>query len=259
MNITIIGAGNLGYHLAQRLTEVGHSIVQIFSRHTNKATRIARIIQAQPIDNLASLQAGADLYLIAVSDDAVGAVAGKMRKRIPESSRVAHCSGTLPSTVLADHFKEYGVLYPLQTFSISRMPDFSRIPVLVDASSREFQDQLLYLAETISPKSQTMDDAQRAVLHLGAVFVNNFSNHLYAVAEEILSQHGLGMNLLHPLIEETARKVGQFSAKEAQTGPAARGDMETIERHLAALASSPEYRKIYELMTEGIRNAQPRA
>lgn len=253
MKITIIGSGNVGYHLSQRLKEVGHTIVQIFSRKTNKVIRISRIVGASPIDNLSSLQSGANLYIIAVKDDAIGIVAEKMRKKLSGNTWVVHTSGSVPSTVLAPHFNNYGVFYPLQTFSINRIADFLNIPILIDSNKELMKNRLLQLAETISPKVYSINDEQRAKLHVTAVMVNNFTNHLYAIAEDILRQEELPMEVLIPLIQETSNKVSLFPAKEMQTGPAARGDENTIERHLEFLDQYEQYKQVYEVLTDSLR------
>ncbi|MGB1217651.1 MAG: NAD(P)-binding domain-containing protein, partial [Saprospiraceae bacterium] len=124
MKITVIGAGNVGYHLSQRLKEMGHTIVQVFSRRTDKVLRISKIVGAEPIDNLASVNGKADLYILAVKDDAIGLVAEKLAKKLHKTAWIVHTSGATPSTILAAHFYNYGIFYPLQTFSIARMPDF---------------------------------------------------------------------------------------------------------------------------------------
>ncbi len=253
MKITIIGAGNVGYHLSQRLKEVGHTISQIFSRQTNKAVRIARILEASPIDNISSLTPDANLYIIAVKDDAIGLVAEKMRKRLPGNTWVVHTSGSTPSTVLAPHFNNYGIFYPLQTFSINRLADFLNIPILIDSNKELMKNRLHQLAETVSPKVYSINDAQRAVLHVTAVMVNNFTNHLYSMAEDILRQEELPMETLIPLIQETSKKVSLFPAKEMQTGPAVRGDVDTINRHLEYLEKFEDYKKVYEVMTASLK------
>ncbi|MGK0388196.1 MAG: putative short-subunit dehydrogenase-like oxidoreductase (DUF2520 family) [Maribacter sp.] len=253
MKITIIGSGNVGYHLSQRLKEVGHTISQIFSRKTTKVLRISRIIGAIPIDNLSSLQADADLYIIAVKDDVIGLVAEKMRKKLPENTWVVHTSGSVPSTVLCPYFNNYGIFYPLQTFSISRMADFLNIPILIDSNTELMKDRLHQLAETVSPKVYHINDEQRAKLHVTAVMVNNFTNHLYAIAEDILQKEELPMEVLIPLIQETSNKVSLFPAKDMQTGPARRGDEDTIQRHLDFMGNHEEYKEIYEVLTASLK------
>ncbi len=252
MNITIIGAGNVGYHLSQRLVEVGHRIQQIFSRKTDKVIRISKIIKAEPIDNLSSVKKGADLYILAVKDDAIGSVAEKIRKKIPGNSWVVHTSGSTPSTVLEPYFENYGVFYPLQTFSMNRMAEFTDIPFLVDANKELMKERLYSLAETISPKVYRIDDEARAKIHVSAVFVNNFTNHLYAIAEDMLRSEELPIEVISPLIQETAKKIRFHSPQTVQTGPAVRGDEATIQRHLEYLEKFPKYKEVYELLTGSI-------
>ncbi len=252
MKITIIGAGNVGFHLSQRLVEVGHQVHQIFSRKTNKVLRIARIVNAIPIDNIASLNQISDLYIIAVKDDAIESVAEKMAKQISKYSRVVHTSGSVSSEVLAPYFSQYGVFYPLQTFSVNQMADFSNIPMLIDASTDKMKEEMLELAQTISPKCYLINDEQRAKIHVGAVMVNNFTNHLYAMVEDMMQKEELPMEVLVPLILEGAKKVAHFPAKEIQTGPAKRNDTDTIDKHRLFLEKYPNYKKVYEVLNNSI-------
>lgn len=252
MRVTIIGSGNVGYHLSQRLKEVGHQIVQMYSRTTTKVVRVARVVDAMPIDRFSALTGDADLYIIAVKDDAIQEVAQKMSKYLPVLARVVHTSGTVSSEVLMPYFKNNGVFYPLQSFSIARLPDFSNLPILVYAGQKEIQTSLEKFARTVSPKVYVINDEERAKLHVTAVLVNNFTNHLFAIAEDILAQENLPNEILLPLIQETVKKIEHIPAKTAQTGPAKRNDQITIQRHLQFLEKYKAYQEVYEVLSESL-------
>ena len=252
LRIALIGAGNVGYHLGRRLAEKGCAVEQVFSRDKKKARNLAEQIGAEPIDNLKAVTLNADLYILAVSDDAIGMVAKRIRERLPEDKAVVHTSGAAPSTLLAPYFQRYGIFYPLQTFSRQREPDFNSIPICIFSPQPELEQELLGLARTISQSVHRIDDEQRAVLHVAAVFVNNFSNYLFQIGQEILGQEQLPFGLLQPLILETAQKVQEYPAREMQTGPARRGDLATIEHHLAYLKKFPKFRALYEVLTREI-------
>ncbi len=251
-SIILIGAGNVGYHLGKRLYEKGLHMDQVFSRTVEKANILAKIVGAQAITDLADVHSDADLYILAVHDSAIADVAAKLPAK---GKLVVHTSGATPSSVLAPHFERFGIFYPLQTFSVSRMVDFEQIPICVYACQESDLQLLENLAKQISPKVYRIDDAQRATLHVAAVFVNNFTNHLFQVGYDILEKENLPFDLLRPLIRETAEKVQEHLPARMQTGPAIRGDESTIRRHLAYLEKYPEYRSLYELLTGSIQKS----
>lgn len=251
-SITLIGAGNAGYHLGRRLRATGSEIVQVFSRQPAKARELAEATGAQPINRLAEVKAGAGLYILAVSDGAIAPVAATLRQRLPEDSAVVHTSGATPSTVLAPSFPRHGIFYPLQTFSREREPNFSTIPVCIFSPDEELEGQLAALGRQISNNVHRIDDEQRAILHVAAVFVNNFSNHLFHIGKVIVEEEKLPFELLLPLIRETVDKIETNAPKDMQTGPARRGDRDTIARHLAYLKKFPNFEAVYEVLTESI-------
>ncbi len=249
--IVLIGAGNVGYHLGNRLYEKGLRIQQVFSRVKEKAENLASEVNAQAITKLSNITLDADLYILAVHDSAIAEVA----TQLPVLDKlVVHTSGATPSTALQPHFQRFGIFYPLQTFSISKEVDFEQIPICVHANQEADLQALENLARQISPKVYRIDDEQRAILHVAAVFVNNFTNYLFQIGYDILEKEKLPFDLLRPLIRETAAKVQEHPPVEMQTGPAIRGDHATIDKHLQYLGRFPEYKHLYELLTENIKS-----
>ncbi|HEU4717228.1 MAG TPA: Rossmann-like and DUF2520 domain-containing protein, partial [Bacteroidia bacterium] len=199
----------------------------------------------------------ADLVLIAVNDDAIAGVAKKLEHF---SGTVVHTSGSVGMDVLKRSARR-GVLYPLQTVSGNRPLRLKNIPLCVEASGKETKKLLHTIAGTLSHDVHDINSGERRKLHLAAVFVNNFSNHLYTLAEEYLRTNRLSFNLLRPLILETAKKAVENSPAKSQTGPAARNDTRTISAHLALLKKNKQMKKIYTDLTASIleRSRQKRS
>jgi predicted short-subunit dehydrogenase-like oxidoreductase (DUF2520 family) len=250
--IVLIGAGNVGYHLGRRLVERGIELRQVFSRTIEHARKLSRQTGVAFTTKLQDIDDGGSLYILAVPDAVIGEVARVLCKKKWSDTLFVHTSGATPSGVLKPYFSHYGVFYPLQTFSASREIDFSKVPICVDAPHPEDKDRLYALGAQLSEQVYRIDDRQRSVLHVAAVFVNNFTNALFEVGHDILQKEDLSFDLLRPLILETAEKVQKHSPGQMQTGPAIRGDQNTIDRHLAYLEMFPDYRRLYQTLTRHI-------
>lgn len=251
--IVLIGAGNVGTHLGHRLHACGIPIKQVYSRQLRKAQKLARQVNAQANNQWTELYPNADLYILAVSDDAIADVAQKMYAQLSPDVLVVHTSGATPSNVL-QHFRRHGVFYPLQTFSVDQGVDFSLIPICVSASQPEDEAFLEKTGQTVSSKVYRINDKKRAVLHVAAVFANNFANHCFQISHEMLEKEQLPFDLLLPLIQETARKITDQTPANMQTGPAIRGDVDTIQRHLDYLEKTNNpYREIYRQLSKSIQ------
>lgn len=249
-SVVIIGAGNVGGHLAKRFENQGVDVVQILTRHWAKHEPLHHQLKAEFITTFDRLNASADAYILAVNDDAIEEVAAQIKLHLGTDKLLAHTSGATPSTILSAFTNRFGILYPLQTFSEKRAQDWTNLPVCVDANERDDLHLLHHLAEALSPKVYAITDQQRAILHVAAVFVNNFSNYLFQIAEEIANKEHIPFELLKPLIVETAAKVQTQSPKVMQTGPARRGDMATIQKHLQYLEQYPDYHTLYQTFTD---------
>jgi len=228
--VTIIGQGNVATHLCVALAGRVDELVNVSSR--------------EPED----IPADSDIYIIAVSDDAIATVAASMPG---VGGIVAHTAGSVPMEVLRPYFKHIGVFYPLQTFTKGDTLDYSRIPVFVEGNDSTVQSQLLGLASMFTANLFTANSAQRGRIHLASVFASNFANCLWGIADDILRPQGYGVDVLLPLIEASANKLKYMTPAEAQTGPARRGDAKIIELHTRELAGTP-YQTIYELLSETI-------
>lgn len=248
--ISIIGAGNLAWHLAQELEKADHLIIEVFSRKLKNArTLTSRLYDAVPTDKLNFSSSNAEIFIIAVTDDALPEVVSKIV--LPKNAVVAHTSGSfsLDSLNLKSHM---GVFYPLQTFTKHTEVNFKEIPICIEALDETTENVLSEIAKSISKKVLFLNSEKRKVLHLAAVFACNFTNHLLSNTKTILDREGLEFSLLEPLIIETIEKALEFDPDKVQTGPAARRDKQLINDQFKYLKKYPELQKIYKSLTESI-------
>ncbi len=249
MKIVILGAGNLGTHLGLEFFRQGIEILQVYNRTPESGKKLAAKIGAEYISDPGKISKKADLYILSVSDSVIG----KMAKKISLKNKlIVHCSGTIPMEILKNTSLHYGVFYPLQTFSQGKPVRFRKIPVCVEANSGPAEERLLKLGNRISRNVQVVNGKQRRMLHLTAVFANNFTNFMYAVAEDLLQKYRIPFSFLVPLIRQTALNVSRGEAMKHQTGPAIREDYRVIAKHKQLLAQYPDYLEIYELLNENI-------
>lgn len=245
ITISIIGSGNVAQHLIsafEKSSEV--QLIQVFSRDKIKVSHF--INPQRIINNYDDLQK-VDLIIIAVSDHAIVEVSNK----IPfQNQLVAHTSGAVSLNDL-DSKNRKSVFYPLQTFSKNKEINFSEIPICLEAKNESDYEIIEKIARIISNKTYKINSKQRKSLHVSAVYVCNFVNHLYQIGNEICTENKVDFEILKPLILETANKIKILSPKEAQTGPAKRQDSQTINSHLAFL-SDENQKEIYKILTKSI-------
>ncbi len=251
VKVSIIGSGNVAQHLIAAFQKsqksgAGVALVQAFSR---KKESLASLLDADSITtDLCTLQE-ADLYIIAVSDDAIEMVSNQL----PFKNRlVVHTSGSASLDVLNDANRK-GVFYPLQTFTRNKPVDFKTIPLCLEAENASDYQLLEKVAVMISDAVYPIHSNQRKALHVAAVFVNNFTNHLYKIGNDICREHQVPFDILKPLIAETAKKIMTLSPEQAQTGPAIRKDQKTIEAHELFLTDTHQS-TIYKILTQSIQD-----
>jgi predicted short-subunit dehydrogenase-like oxidoreductase (DUF2520 family) len=250
LNISIIGAGKVGKALAIKFKSAGHQIHQVFSRKLDHAKALAELTDSEPTNDIHSIKNNADIYFLAVKDDAILELATSLNIN---QKIIVHCSGATALSIFEGIHKNYGVFYPLQTFSPDIEPDFSELPICIAANNFETEEILTKLAKTICPNIYQINEGQRKNLHIAAVFANNFSNYLYTIAEDICIRSEIDFKILLPLIKQTVRKIESSKPSEVQTGPAIREDHGTIQKHLESLKKeAPEYLDLYQLMTNMI-------
>ncbi|MGQ7854920.1 Rossmann-like and DUF2520 domain-containing protein [Pedobacter sp. WC2501] len=250
MKIVLLGSGNVATHLAKALKSKGEEIVQVYSQNLDNATLLAQSIATEAIGDLNEIKQNADLYIISVKDDAIESVAKSLKN---VTGLVVHTSGTTDINVLSSQVTKAGVFYPLQTFSKEKEVSFENIPLCIEANDDSQLTILSNLAAKISREVYKLNGEKRKVLHLAAVFACNFPNHLYALANKILSQNDLNFEIIRPLIAETADKVMSNLPENVQTGPAVRVDESTLNKHLSMLTDMPELQNIYQTLSDSIK------
>ena len=242
LNLVLIGAGNLGFNFYNEFSNNKNiDLIQWYSRSLNTIKFAKK--NTSIIDDLENIKK-ADIYIVCVNDDSIKNII----KQINLKGLIVHTSGFC-SIKEIDSKKRRGVFYPVQTFIKSRKISFKNIPICIEAEDRKDLKKLIQLSNYINAKAYEINSEKRKVIHLAAVFVNNFSNHLYSIAQELLDSNKISFNIFHSIIRETTEKVLEIGPEKSQTGPAKRGDKKTIEEHEKFLTNK-EYKKLYLIITQ---------
>jgi len=249
MRIVLFGTGNLATRLGIALKSANAGIIQVFGRNAEGASKLSSILGCPYTTSVKEIDADADFYIIAISDDAISELLSGVKV---DNQIVVHTSGSVQMDVLSSFAENYGVLYPLQTLSAQREAGLKDVPLCIEANNSSTLEKIKALAGTISGNVVSIDSERRRQLHLAAVFVCNFVNHFYSIGEVLLKDQQLDFDLLKPLIRETAAKVLQFSPSSVQTGPAVRGNEAVLAMHMKMLEEYPEWKHLYELISKDI-------
>jgi len=249
MKIVMIGAGNVATHLAPALQNCGYNIIQVFSRTKASAKLLADKLQCSFTNSEDCIQRNADLYLYCVSDNALESV---IRTFHYSKGIHVHTAGSIDADIFRNYADNYGVLYPMQTFSKQKAVDFNSVPIFTEANNADNLEKINTIAKKLSEKVYPISSAQRIKLHIAAVFACNFSNHCFRMAHEILEENRLPFDLMLPLIDETVEKLKHLTPEQAQTGPAVRNDQNVLKKHLKALENHPEKRELYRILSTSI-------
>lgn len=223
---------------------------QVFSRTESSAFALASTTHAGITTKISEIEGDADFYLVSVSDLALPVILDELKVT---ERLIFHTAGTFGLDVFKDRFKHCGVLYPLQTFTRSREVDLTNVPILVEGSDPLTTSSILEIAKELSGTVLQMSEDRRILYHLAAVVAANFTNHMFCLASDLLKKQELDFALLHPLMEETLNKALSFDPRNGQTGPAVRGDSNTMGKHLKILSSDPDLQKLYIFISDYIR------
>ena len=247
IKVIILGSGNLATHLTGVFIKKKQvDLVQVYSRNLEKIKHLSKKVAIT--DSILNLK-DADVYLISISDNSIHEFSSQLDLK---GKLVVHTSGSVPMNALNGNFIK-GVFYPLQTFTKGKKIKFKSIPICIESESEEKLIVLEKLAATISKDVRRISSKEREKLHIAAVFVNNFVNHMYQIANDICIDNNLSFDILLPLIQETAKKIKGIKPSDAQTGPAKRNDSKTIEKHISQLNNSQK--EIYKTITHSITNS----
>ncbi len=247
ITVSIIGSGNVAFHLISALKKAPEiKLIQVCARDQKNIQYL--VDSSQIISKVEELKT-VDVCIIAVSDSAISNIS----ESIPfENKIVAHTSGSIAMKDLSTKNRR-AVFYPLQTFSIDKIVDFTTIPICIESENSEDFKIIEKIALSISKVVYPIDTKQRKALHVSAVFVNNFVNHLYQIGNKICLENKVPFDILKPLIQETAEKIQTLTPSEAQTGPAKRKDKQTIASHIDFLKNENQ-KAIYTLLTQSIQS-----
>jgi predicted short-subunit dehydrogenase-like oxidoreductase (DUF2520 family) len=250
MKIVFIGSGNVATVLARMCVQHGHEILQVLSRNLLHAQTIAQEVGATHDVYTGNINTSADIYIVSINDTALF----NLSKYFSLGNKlVVHTAGSVNKDVLQNISTNYGVLYPFQSLR-KEMDYIPEIPFMIDGNTPEALNDILSFAKTLTSLVHPTSDDERSRLHVAAVAVNNFTNHLYMLAEDYCKKENLDFSLLHPLIIETANRVKHESPKNMQTGPALRNDTVTLDKHLRLLANHPKLKYLYLKFTDSIMN-----
>ena len=245
--VMMIGSGNVATAVAMAAAPKCE-IVQIYSRTLAHAQQLAELVHCPNVtDRLDGLNTDADIYVIAVADDAISQV---IDQTAPNGALWLHTSGSKPIEVFKGKRRHYGVMWPMQSFSKQLQVDFTEVPLFIEASSATAMKALQRFASTLSRTVMQADSERRARLHLASVFACNFSNHMWTLAQEVLNEEQLSFDVLKPLIRTTVEKLERLSPFDSQTGPAVRADLKVMERQQSMLTGDKQ--AIYRLLSQSI-------
>jgi predicted short-subunit dehydrogenase-like oxidoreductase (DUF2520 family) len=248
-SISFAGAGRVASALCREMFSAGKSIDLIVSETESSGKPLSVSCNSKWSPELVFPKT-TNIIIVAVPDHKLKTVLDRIR--CPQHTLVAHTAGSFGLEIFPDNIMHRGVFYPLQTFSKNRKVSFNDLPFLLEASDEESSQSLKQLAESVSGTVYFMDHAKRRMIHLAAVFVCNFSNHMLTEGKEISTKAGVPFSIFYPLIKETIAKALDSGPENSQTGPAMRNDRNTIEKHLDLLSFSPELKKIYHELTDSI-------
>ncbi len=244
-NISIIGSGNVAYHLGIALINSGIKINYVYARNKIEGNRLAELLSANLTNELKSLS-HSDLVLLCVPDDVIYELIDNIT-----CLNIAYTSGSVELKQIKG--KNIGVFYPLQTFRKSDALEINKVPFFIEATNKILENNLISLAKKISSNVSLITSEERKKYHLSAVFVNNFTNHLLYLGKKEAEKNGIDWKNLLPLLEETFKKNLTSNPFDNQTGPAKRNDLNTIEKHLSMLDGKSK--EIYKIITESIKTA----
>ncbi len=248
--ITILGSGNVSWHLSQKLVAEGVVVECVFGRNKQSGSELASVLKTRFTDKITDLPQNSDAYLFMMSD------AGN--KEIAEvfpliDKLLIHTSGSLDYEIFAGKSKNIAVVYPFQTFTKNvEVADFSEIPMCIDSPNENVMIEVENLAKKISPKVYRLGFEQRRILHISGVFAANFMNHTVFLGQKLLQENNIPTEILTPLLQQSFSKILSKDAFSSQTGPASRGDLAVVEAHEKLLADKKLLLAIYALMSESI-------
>jgi predicted short-subunit dehydrogenase-like oxidoreductase (DUF2520 family) len=248
--VVIIGSGKLARALCPVLLKNEIQIDQIFSRNLEHAKNLATPYKIRFTDDYNILEKNADLYLVCVNDDAITEVSESLSRHLDPTDRICHTSGSRGVAAISGYFHHRACLWPMQSFSHNTQVNWSEVPIFLSGSD-SILEEIEKMCRRISQKVYRLDEEKKKWVHVAAVFANNFSNYNLTITKKILDSCGVPLDVMEPMMDNMMRNVFHIGPANTQSGPANRGDRETIEMHRKMLLEKfPEYENLYLLFSE---------
>lgn len=248
MKVVLIGSGNAATVLGKLMINAGHNIMQVAGRNASTLSKLAATLNADAIVDFEKMNRDADIYIICVSDDAVANIAQQIKFH---PKILVHTSGSVSMNVLKDISEKYGVIYPLQSLR-KELETLPETPLLIEGNDERTKNELVNFSKTFSKNVTGANEEQRMNMHVAAVVVSNFTNHLFTLTKEFCEAKKIDFKILFPLIKETVLRIEKNDPAEMQTGPAYRNNEATMEKNLILLEDNFYLKEIYKLMSESI-------
>ena len=244
-NIFIAGSGNIAWHIAHAFSKANICISGLWSNNNATLKELSNSLNI-PILTENEFFNKTGLFFLCVNDSSIDSLAAKCST----NNTLIHCSGSVHISNLTKYSENSGVFYPVQTLKKGIKTNFSKIPILIEYSNENVKQLLTEIAKKLKCKYYYYSSEQRIIIHISAVFANNFSNFMFTLAQEFLKNNKINPNILNDLIKETALKAINYGAFYSQTGPSVRGDKITIEKHLNELNNLPDLKNFYIFVTD---------
>lgn len=250
MKIVLLGSGNLSTFYGHRFQTAGHEIIQVLSPDVDHAHHLAQQLGCESASDYVALNRDADIYILGVRDDVLYTLAQTLQ--LPNKI-VIYGAGAVPLSALLNISERLICLWCLFSIQKNNLPKQRHFPVVYNTSNSEDLALAKTLAQLLSEATYALNDQQKTDIHLCAVLANNFTNHLYAMAYELMRESNIDFSLLHPIILDTAQRATQFPPQELQTGPAVRQDSNTLQEHILLLSQHPHYQAVYRALSNSIQ------
>ncbi len=250
MKVSLVGAGNVAWHLGHLLYHRGYRIVQIASLRQASGERLAHLLRARWVPAHQAIFEEEDLVLVCVPDKVLFS---QWRLTTASDVVVAHTAAAVPVQRAGSAYRRNAVFYPFSSFTYGQPLKRSDFPIFIEAEHHPDAVMLHRVAQQLTGKSHASDADQRLRIHLAGVFANNFVNYLLKIAFDLVSPFEYTTDILGPILEETIHKALSIGPENAQTGPALRGDLNTLQLHQRMLEATPQWKELYQLISDLIQ------
>lgn len=246
IKLGIIGFGNVGQNIFYALDKIGSTPTWVLT------TKAVAFLSTEVYSDITEITQSVDVVLICVKDDAVESVSKKLPTFLKEKAIVAHTSGVLSWDKMDEGIEHRATFYPVQTISKERELDWKKMPLVIGAETETAKSKLEELAKKLGGETYELNDSQKKQLHLAAVFANNFVNHFWEISKSLCEQEKIPSEILTAIRKETLAKFLDPKIVNSQTGPALRGDSQTMESHRELLNKDSALESIYKQVSNHI-------